>query len=77
MNNALVWFSPISILLGLAISVLQLYVTSKQAKLKETIKDEFRHELEEAVEKAKKEMREHSDWQVRLMKAELINELRK
>ena len=76
-GSILQYFSPISILLGLAISILQLYVTSRQAKLKETIIELFRKELHEELDEREDRIQKEVDLKIRIAKSELINEIRK
>lgn len=76
-GSILQYFSPISILLGLAISILQLYVTSKQAKLKETIMELFRKEMKSELDEREDRIQKDVDFKIRIVKAEIIQELRK
>lgn len=73
--DALVWFSPISIVLGLAISVLQLYVTSRQAQLKEKIIEMFRDEMAKELKQAKEDILKEVDYKVQIAKGQIVNEL--
>jgi VanZ family protein len=75
-SSILAFINPFSVILGLAISILQLYVTSRQAKLKETIIELFRKELEAALIILEKRIQEWVDLKIRIAKEEVKNEIR-